>query len=312
MFRTIFIFIIILFIIHYSMQCIEKFSDNYGYFFYISNNYKINCTYDLENKTVGYINDIDLKFINAVIYGHRQNKNNITLKKIDINQVEQVDCLITFVILDSDFHKSILWNKKYYIYGFEDMDIHRIRFFYPEIEEYYGNIHSFFINNITLQFQNNSKNILIPRMKIFENFIDFQFKLDPDSIDKHYTCFNDPLNLNKTSCNSPYDPFGNPKKYYTIWDKMCSNDTDCDFFKSNQNYPNERGGCIIKANEEFGICELPIGIKHIGYTKYNKEGRYKPFCYGCKIEESENCCQKQTYPDYGFKNDQLDRKKYNK
>jgi len=183
MFQTIFIFTIIciLFIIHYSFQCIEKFSNNYGYFLYISNNYKQNCTYDLENKTVGYINDTDLKFINALIYGHRQNIDSIILKKININEIHMVDCLITLIIVESDFHKLILWNTSYYVYGFEDMDIHRIRFFYQEIEEYYGNVNSLFIHNKTLKFDNNSKNILIPRIKIIENFIDFQFKLEPDS-----------------------------------------------------------------------------------------------------------------------------------
>ena len=309
MFRSIFIFFIILYIIDFSIKCIEKFSDNYGYFFYISNNYKINCTYDLENKKVGYINDNDLKFIYALIYGHRQNIDKISFIKININQLHKVDCLITLIISDN---KSLLDNKNYYVYGFEDMDIHRIRFFYPEIEEYYGQTKSFFINNETLRLEKNSKNILIPRMKIIENFIDFQFKLEDDSNNKQYTCFNEPLNLNKMSCNSPYDPFGNPKKHFTIWDKMCINNSDCDFFKSNKNYPNERGGCIIKENEEFGICEFPIGIKKLGFTKYYKEGRYKPFCYGCTIDKSNNCCQNQTDPDYAFKNDQLERKKYNK
>ena len=58
------------------------------------------------------------------------------------------------------------------------------------------------------------------------------------------------------------------------------------------------------------MCELPIGIKRLGYTKYNNTDENTPFCYGCK-KDNQDCCKSQNNPDYAFKNDTREREKYN-
>jgi hypothetical protein len=115
-----------------------------------------------------------------------------------------------------------------------------------------------------------------------------------------------------------------------IWDKECTQDTDCPFYKANKNYPNTFGGC------KNGTCQLPIGMKSIGFKHYTKD---KPICYNChkKIKvmtadgktiitnrecsgiECNKCCDVQNdkdlypnlkSPDYAFTNDTDERNKH--
>jgi hypothetical protein len=106
-----------------------------------------------------------------------------------------------------------------------------------------------------------------------------------------------------------------------IWDKKCSSNNECPFYKKNLNYPNNYGKCIN------GKCQLPLGLKHIGYKYYVKY----PLCYNCNkllqfnidknIANSYNCCKLQDKfkkklgimsPDYIFNNDYYKRFKYRK
>lgn len=113
-----------------------------------------------------------------------------------------------------------------------------------------------------------------------------------------------------------------------VWDKPCQKDTDCPFFQANKNYFNTRGKCFN------GYCELPLGMKRIGYKHFAKD---KPLCYNCHRNEEiitvdgqslikerdcagvecNKCCHLQTNsklytnlksPDYAFQGDQIDRK----
>jgi len=115
-----------------------------------------------------------------------------------------------------------------------------------------------------------------------------------------------------------------------VWDKECKIDQDCPFFKANKNYPNNFGGC------KNGVCELPVGMKKIGYRHYTKD---KPLCYNCNLKqefitadgyssikdrecsgiECNQCCDIQlnktiypelVSPDFIFENDEIERKKY--
>jgi hypothetical protein len=64
-----------------------------------------------------------------------------------------------------------------------------------------------------------------------------------------------------------------------VWDRMCKTNFDCPFF----NEKNSRGGC-----NSNGYCEMPIGAKQIGFTKFsNVKGIY---CHGCTDETSPHCC----------------------
>ena len=123
---------------------------------------------------------------------------------------------------------------------------------------------------------------------------------------RKYKCF-DNDGFNESTCIS-YS-FRNKKK--GTWDKPCTKDIECPFFKGNKNYPNSRGGCIQ------GYCELPINMIRKGYKKFDSVA--KPFCHNCKRdncfgEACYTCCDEQKKqngkPDFMFKNDRLPRKKY--
>lgn len=93
-----------------------------------------------------------------------------------------------------------------------------------------------------------------------------------------------------------------------IWDGPCRTNDDCPFYKANKNYENERGKCL-----ENGKCELPLNMKHVGFTGVNKGPIYAPLCHNCpsipncKGIECAMCCDLQQEPDYAFENDYNDR-----
>lgn len=106
-----------------------------------------------------------------------------------------------------------------------------------------------------------------------------------------------------------------------VWDKSCSYDEDCPYFKRNRNYPNSRGGCIK------GYCEMPINLKRFGYKQINDAKVDDIICYNCKKDESQTCvglncnkcCEEQkdkskypnlNGPDYAFEKDFSDRIKH--
>lgn len=72
------------------------------------------------------------------------------------------------------------------------------------------------------------------------------------------------------------------------------------FYQANKRYSNKRGGCLT-----FGMCELPVGVKRIGFRKYSTESPYQPVCHGCISDP--NCCSRQGQPDYAFPNDRDER-----
>lgn len=113
-----------------------------------------------------------------------------------------------------------------------------------------------------------------------------------------YRCLNS-YGDSENECERNYDKYGRLKKE-GIWDKSCENNSDCPFYKSNKNYNNERGGCVN------GYCEMPLGMKQISFTKYDKD--FKPICKGCK-NNIIFCCEEQKNkneypnlksPDYLF------------
>lgn len=106
-----------------------------------------------------------------------------------------------------------------------------------------------------------------------------------------------------------------------VWDKSCSYDEDCPYFKRNRNYPNSRGGCVK------GYCEMPINLKRFGYKQINDAKVNDIICYNCKKDDSQTCvglncnkcCEEQkdktkypnlNGPDYAFEKDFSDRIKH--
>lgn len=124
-----------------------------------------------------------------------------------------------------------------------------------------------------------------------------------------YSCYQDNTILIQSECVDTVDKVGNPKPVYN-WDRPCKINTECPFYLSNKNYPNERGGC------NSGYCEFPVGLKRKSYRKYDEtitDSNY-PRCHGCDINDDKDCCDSQLNnpkyktPDYKFKNDIDDRR----
>ena len=126
-------------------------------------------------------------------------------------------------------------------------------------------------------------------------------------VERKFQCFGK-LEFTEKECTAETDLIGN-RVAPGIWDRRCVADKECPFFKANKNYPNTFGKCIA------GFCELPTGIKRIGYRQYDKNTL--PLCYNCTDDKTGknfkgNCCEKQHRPDYVFENDVRQRYKYRK
>lgn len=110
------------------------------------------------------------------------------------------------------------------------------------------------------------------------------------------------------------------EKNFGKWDRPCQNDYECPFYQKNKNYPNERGRC------KGGICDMPLNIQIVGYTKFKDGDAYKPYCHGCNADFKDAvnntglgpCCDEQRdrelypnlkSPDYAFSGDEGDRKR---
>jgi len=306
-----------------------------GIFVCVSNNKirKDDCIWDLHEKVVGYIYMSDYLFVQALIKGYNLDIDRIYLKKINIADLnttdKRFDYLFTYMVLNSE-HMNYICNLKYFINGLKDVDIHRIKAYYPFIKENYNTITYYYsksveaesesgesinLNNIYLS----SENSLLPIMRYniissVENFItrlempaDYleAVKEDYDKSTKggFYGCYGNGEVNSKFECDSYYNIDGTPKQYYSLWDKRCDADIECPYYKSNSNYVNNRGGCI-----NGGFCEFPVGVKRLGFTKYTDTNLNKPLCYNCEEDDNGESPKK---PDYVFENDFEERKNNN-
>jgi hypothetical protein len=305
-----------------------------GIFVCVSNNIlrEEDCIWALYGKVVAYIYMSDYLFIQALIKGYNLDVNNIYLKRIKIEDLKNTnkifDYLFTYMVLNSEYMNYIC-NQKYYINGLKDVDINRIKAYYPFIKENYNTVKYYYnkskepnenMNNKTNnEIYLSSDNSLLPIMTYniissVENFItrldmpeDYleavKEKYDVSDKGGHYGCYGNNNIVNKFECDSYYNIDGTPKKYYSLWDKKCSTDIECPYYKSNKNYPNNRGGCINN-----GFCEFPVGVKRLGFNKYIDTGLNKPLCYNC--ENDENAGNNKQI-DYVFEDDFNERKKNN-
>tara|TARA_Y100000389_G_scaffold195238_1_gene226369 strand:+ start:12063 stop:13478 length:1416 start_codon:yes stop_codon:yes gene_type:complete len=108
-------------------------------------------------------------------------------------------------------------------------------------------------------------------------------------LDNSYKCIGHPYVRSKSEC----------EKVNGIWDKPCIKDTECPFYKKNQNYENEFGGC------NNGLCEMPLNVQRIGFTNFTS----KPICHNDPYDNPTQCKQDgmMVSPDYAFKNDRTQR-----
>jgi hypothetical protein len=113
-----------------------------GIFVCVSNNIirEEDCIWALYNKVVAYIYMSDYLFIQALIKGYNLDINNIYLKRIKIEELKNTekmfDYLFTYMVFDSEY-MHFLCNQRYYINGLKDVDINRIKAYYPFIKENY-------------------------------------------------------------------------------------------------------------------------------------------------------------------------------
>lgn len=293
-----------------------------GYFFALYdpvNALHVDCSFNLQNKRVGFLDRSDVHFIKAIVQGYRM-KSPVEIRQIPMKQWDNLenalkyfDVIITYIIPNSDMHR-ILQMQNIGVMGFKNLDIDRIRLFYPfvkmdsvKITDALNNVPGSALkiahdnNSTELPYMNMS--VMLLKGRYTEKFQgNFSIELSEDAIDPSYRCFGD-LNIEqKALCNSPNDVIGMPKRRQTFWDRPCVRDEDCPFFNANKNYPNKRGGCL-----KGGVCEMPIGVKRIAYRMYENKGQYAPFCYGCESPTDPNCCAKQYIPDYAFPNDTQQR-----
>jgi hypothetical protein len=112
-------------------------------------------------------------------------------------------------------------------------------------------------------------------------------------------CVTNPRILSRGECETP--------KGSGIWDEPCTQDADCPFFQANRTYPNYRGGC-----NQAGYCEMPIGVKRLGYRKFDAKDTQAslPYCHGCSDNNDPRACciQQGDTPDYAFPMDVFHRR----
>lgn len=103
------------------------------------------------------------------------------------------------------------------------------------------------------------------------------------------------------------------------WDTPVSNPEECPFYRKNKNYVNNYGGI---ERDGGGYCEIPVGMKRVGFRHTSADPANKPQCYNCRVGSDGMpgsigpCCDeqqnKQLYPnlvspDYAFPSDPLVR-----
>jgi len=299
------------------------------------------CIWDLKNKVVAYLFMSDYLFIQALIKGYNLDINDVYIRKVSYTDLENTekmfDYLFTYMVLDSEY-MNFICNQRYYINGLKDVDINRIKAYYPFVKENYNTVKYYYDKSIESKNKSNESNSLndidslyistekslLPIMSYaiissVENFIT-RLEMPGDYLEAgkesyytsdkkqegagggtggYYGCYGNGEIKGKFECDSYYNIDGTPKTYYSLWDKRCVADDECPYYKANTKYPNTRGGCI-----EGGFCEFPVGVKRLGYTKYSDTNLNTPLCYNCDDPEDNG------KPDYVFENDFNEREKY--
>jgi hypothetical protein len=283
-----------------------------GYFMIITSPDKkddFKCGFDFNGKTIGYFDNPEKRFIDTLTYGYRTlaKKERISYDKIADLKVlwDRFDAIVIYLMPKSPLAK-ILASQDLLILDVGDISIDRLHFTNPYLIPTFISKNLLFEANNKIVFVKESISVLkmsliLVSLTYEETFVS-RLKLSPEFTDPNYKCVGDESIKSNALCNSPFDIVGNPKNP-TIADKPCVVDTECPFYKANKKYPNTRGGCITG-----GKCEMPVGVKRIGYTHYFDRGQYSPFCYGCGSDL--DCCRTQKEPDFAFPNDKDERKTF--
>lgn len=288
----------------------------------------LDCSYSLSGKKIGYLDRPDYLFIQAIIHGYRLDASQISLTQVPLKDWDNLpnalddglDVIITYVVPESGFHKLIQVQTMSAM-GFRGLDADRIKLFYPHITiEKDAPLRDTLASSGStgLLVMDREKTTSLPAMRtallglagsppsIREGFVT-RLSISAEADDPSYRCYGDITNPSKAACESPFDDLGQPKTRPTYWDRPCIRNEDCPFFKANENYPNQRGGCL-----QGGLCEFPIGMRRKAFRLYEDVGIHAPFCYSCDTPTDPECCNRQKglfgTPDYAFPNDTEARK----
>ena len=256
--------------------------------------------------------EYSIKYVNN--YGYKYINDSILSYKVDYrNNIEEYQFIMT-IYRENKEHNFI-------IYFDIIFDSYKVKYYIKNVVLLGVNYQD------TIKFNTYAKNIRDPIMDSLKDNItdDYLKNLDKNieeylnkkeydrnqyKKEKSYLCFFKE-GEDKNTCVSPSKDQG-----VGIWDNPCKYNEDCPFYKKNNNYPNNRGGC------HNGYCEMPLNIKLFGYKEYNSNDQ--AICYncdkdkkpGCKGVECNMCCDdqknKKLYPylngpDYAFENDFQDR-----
>jgi len=268
------------------------------------------CSFQWDGKTIGVLDRSGKLFVEALAKGYRINVTVVPIPKEQWSNLDilleqgRFEAIVVYFIPKSPMNRRLL-GQRLSIMGFKDLEYSRIQVTYPFIKETSVNLTDYF-RGFTSYILARERETIVPAMQLQEiNLIEeFITRLDisEDRFNPGYHCYGDETLDIKGLCNSKYTTFGTVKRDYTTWDAPCLQNEDCPFYKANRRYENTRGGCLA-----FGMCELPVGVKRLGFRKYSTDPPYQPICHGCVGDP--NCCKKQGRPDYAFPNDRDERQK---
>jgi galactitol-specific phosphotransferase system IIB component len=108
------------------------------------------CIWDIKGKVIAYLFMSDYLFIQALIKGYNIDINDVYLKKITFadfaNTNKIFDFLFTYMVIDSEY-MNFICGQRYYINGIKDVDIHRLKAYYPFIKENYNTVEYYYKNS---------------------------------------------------------------------------------------------------------------------------------------------------------------------
>jgi hypothetical protein len=264
------------------------------------------CGFDFSGKTVGYFDNCEKKFIDTLTYGYRNvaKTSRIPIEKMtNLKTIwDSVDAVVIYAIPKSPL-TTLIEGQHLVLMDVGDISIDRIHFTNPYLISTFVSKNQLFKENNKIEIVKETitalkMSLVLATLVSKESFIS-RLNLSPEFTDPSYVCVGNESISSKALCNSSFDIYGNPKEP-SFTDKPCKKNEECPYYKANKRYPNDRGGCIS------GKCEMPVGVKRIGYTQYFDRGQYSPFCYGCNRDL--DCCNTQKEPDFAFSNDKDDRR----
>ena len=284
------------------------------------------CSYNFGGKRIGFLDRSDELLLRSILKGYRIPDSAVHIEQVPIDrwdhleeELQRLDAIVCYIIPGSAFHK-LLQIQNLSVRGFRNIDVDRIRLFYPYVNLEAVNLPTILLDvpgsSLKIMAKERDTSLFSMQMQVIamakgntEGFVS-RIEIPETTMDPTYRCVGNPSIESQALCESAYDVMGVPKLEETVWDHPCIKNEDCPFFKANTNYPNKRGGCNAD-----GFCEFPVGIRRLGYRKYDDKGPYAPFCYQCKTPENPSCCKNQrhawtlTSPDYAFANDTQERKR---